>query len=155
MTHESVRACDQGAIRELWEKLPKRDSIYRQLDARSYENFYRLLQESCLIWVLPVGFIRVEYDRHTGAWVHGAFWSVDAVRDTEGLRGVMYDLMDALGVYELHIAIPMEMRGLAKFVEGLGAVWRGIAKNYYRINEHCHHAMVYDILDDREGVAHG
>lgn len=155
MTYESVRACDQEAIRHIWDRLPKGNGLYWKMDGKSYENFYRIMQESCLIWELPIGFIRVEYHRDFGVWVHGGFWTHDVFRETEELRKLAYELMDLLGVYELHVAIPTSMKGLAKLLEKLGATWRGVAKHFYDKNKHCCDALVYDILDDREEASYG
>lgn len=154
MNHESVRACDQEAIRHIWDKLPKGEGLYWKLDGKSYENFYRVMQESCLIWELPIGFIRVEYHRDAGVWIHGGFWTHDVFREVPDLRELAYELMDIFGVYILHIAIPVQMKGLAKLLEKIGATWRGVARRFYSLKDHCGDALVYDIIDDREGVHH-
>lgn len=155
MKHESVRACERSEVRRLWDQLPKADSTYRQLDARSFENFYRLMQESCLIWELPVGFVRVEYERGTGMWLHAAFWSSDIFREVDAMREIALEIMETLGTSELHVAIPLPMKGLARYLERFGAVWRGVAPRYYRIGKDYCDALLYDIIREREEAYNG
>jgi len=147
MKWKTVQACDLSALDTLWRLLPHGANFYGKLEGRTFDSFRRAMQESCLIFELPFGFIRVEHQARAGlTWVHGGFWSREVFHKTDLLRELAHHIGEIMGISQLNIAIPVAGRGLPHIVEQVGFKWKGILPGYYKTEDGCFDALLYVMI---------
>lgn len=151
MKWRTVQACDLSALESIWRKLPHTTNFYGKLEGKSLQDFIRAMQESCLIFELPFGFIRVEHLVRPGqTWIHGGFWSRDVFREIPFLRKLALHIMEIMGTDQLNIAIPVTGRGLPHIVEQVGFKWRGTLPGFYMTEDGCYDALLYVMIKEEE-----